>query len=169
MRDICIRTARAADAAQMIALLNPIIRAGNLTSMRDELSIEEQVEFIRNFPDAGVFNVAHHRDSGCVLGVQDVIPVVQTLDSATRVGSISSFVAMQAQRRGIGAALTRATVCKARILGFTAIQAHIRIDNTSALSFYESQGFQRVVSQLSAPTVNNHPTSTVVLECALGE
>jgi len=45
-----IRKVTEEDASAIVALLNPIIAAGKYTVMDEELSVDDQNDFIRNFP-----------------------------------------------------------------------------------------------------------------------
>jgi L-amino acid N-acyltransferase YncA len=125
-----------------VELLNPIILAGKYTIMDEELTVDEQIDFIRGFPDRGIYNVAISNDSQKVLGIQDVVP--RTTDSHTynHVGEISTFVSLDFHRNGIGRSLSKVTFKEAKERGFLKICATIRADNQEAVSFYLSQGFR---------------------------
>jgi L-amino acid N-acyltransferase YncA len=143
-----IRPATLADAPAIIEVLNPIIRLGDLTAMDQPLSVEAQVAWMRAFPPNGVFLVAACIDTGRVLGLQDASPLPSGAPSLT--AEVSTFVALNAQRLGIGRALTRATLLAAATLGLRTLTATIRADNPLALAFYQSQGF-RIIG-----TIHNH-------------
>lgn len=136
-----VRAARLEDAAAMVALLNPIIAAGNYTILQGPLSVEDQVAFIRRFPERGVFHVAVCEATGRVLGMQDVEALSE--DPVFRhVGVIGTFVALDSLRQGVGRRLSEVTFRAARELGFTRLSATIRADNPRAVAFYRSQGFR---------------------------
>ena len=137
---LSIRTAREEDAQGMIEILNPIIQTGTETMMSDPLSLSDQVRFIREFPKAGVFNVAVCDQSHQILGLQDILPVVSEVRS--EVGEISTFVSINARRQGVGRQLTQVTRQIARDRGFTQINATIRAGNSQAICFYQDQGFR---------------------------
>lgn len=138
---LVIRPVREGDAASILSVLNPIIRTGLYSKMTEELSAAEQADFIRSFPVQGVFNVALERDSGRLLGLQDVIPIPQTDSGYGHIGEISTFVALTLQRMGIGGSLSRTTFQAAGALGFERLRATIRADNSGAIAFYQKQGF----------------------------
>lgn len=146
--NVWIRPATESDAPAMVALLNPIIRAGGLTIMDREIDVAEQRAFLRGFPDAGVFNVATDRTSGRLLGMQDVMPTGQT----PTIGAISTFVALDRLRQGIGAALTDFTLHGAAQRGYTRLRAVILAANTGAIAFYQRMGFT-VIPQLRADSI----------------
>jgi L-amino acid N-acyltransferase YncA len=135
-----IRTAREDDAESIVELLNPIIRAGTYTIMAEQLSVDDQIDYIGGFPERGVYNVAVCDDSRRVLGIQDVRPA-STEEALKHVGEISTFVALALRRNGIGRGLSRATFEAAKGRGFRKLMATIRADNPHAVSFYRRQGF----------------------------
>lgn len=135
-----VRIVTAADAAAIIELLNPIILAGIYTVMDEPFAVEDQIEFIRSFPSGGVYHIAVDSKSQKALGIQDVMPL-STSAVFKHVGEISTFVALDAQRQGIGQSLCRATFKAAKERGFLKLRATVRGDNPRALSFYQSQGF----------------------------
>jgi L-amino acid N-acyltransferase YncA len=136
-----VRNVKEDDAQSIIELLNPIIRAGTYTIM-DQLSIDDQIDFIRNFPERGVFNVAvcHHNQK--ILGLQDIQPISIRTKALKHVAEISTFVALDSHRNGVGQSLSRATFQEAQAKGFLKISAMVRADNPQAVSFYQNLGFK---------------------------
>ena len=130
------------DAAAIVELLNPLIRAGTYTVMDEPVSVDEQIDFIRGFPERGVFNVAVRDADQRLLGLQDVVPIAPGSGAFEHVGVISTFVYLDSHGRGIGRNLSEATFPAAKKLGFIKISAAIRADNPRAVSFYLSQGFR---------------------------
>ena len=102
--EFSIRAAREEDAEAIVELLNPIIRAGLYTIMDEPLSVEDQIEFIREFPQRGVFHVAVSNDGQRVVGLQDVQPLSAEprMRAIRHVGDIATFVALDLRRNGIG-------------------------------------------------------------------
>jgi len=138
-----IRTVREEDAASIVELLNPIIQAGKYTILDKQLSVDDQIYFIRGFPERGIFYVAVCNDSQHVLGIQDIAPISAEWSSAFKhVGETSTFVSLASHRKGIGRSLSHATFRAAKERGFLKISATIRADNAQAVSFYLSQGFR---------------------------
>jgi L-amino acid N-acyltransferase YncA len=138
--ELRVREAREEDAEQIAAVLNPLIRAGTYTVIDEPIPVEEQREFIRTFPERGVFHVAVCDRSRQVLGLQDVVPLAESR-ALRHVGEISTFVAPTSHGSGIGKTLSRATFRAAAEVGFTKLMATIRADNPRAIAFYLSQGF----------------------------
>lgn len=139
---ITIRRVKETDAAAIVALLNPIIQAGKYTAMSETFSAADQLDFIRNFPEHGLYHIAVD-DASHTLGIQDVMPI-STSDVFRHVGEISTFVALGSQRQGVGGSLCRATFETAKELGYLKLRATVRGDNPQALTFYRSQGFELI-------------------------
>ena len=137
-----IRAVTEEDAGSIIDLLNPIIEAGTYTVMEGPLSLQDQLDYIRNFPPRGVFNVAACNSSGTILGIQSIEPISAGTTAFRHVAEISTFVSLTHHGKGIGEALSKATFQAARAQGFTKICATVRSDNPGAISFYRSLGFE---------------------------
>jgi L-amino acid N-acyltransferase YncA len=142
--EFSVRPVREDAAASIVGLLNPLIRAGKYTVMDEPVSVDEQIDFIRGFPERGVFNVAVGDAGQRLLGLQDVVPVSPGSGAFGHVGVISTFVSLGSHGRGIGRTLSEATFRAAKELGFVKISATIRADNPRAVSFYLRQGFRIV-------------------------
>ena len=78
-------------------------------------------------------------ERGRILGFQYVEPHPGL---AARHLRIASYVLPGETGIGIGSALFKATAAAARTLGYTAIIAVIRTDNTGGLAYYQSRGFE---------------------------
>ena len=140
--EFSIRSVREEDARSIIEALNPIIAAGRYTIMDELLSMEEQIDFIRGFPERGVFNVAVSAANQEILGLQSVEPLPVSVSAFRHVGEISTFVSLASRRNGVGQSLSQATFKGAKEQGFLKICAMIQADNPQAVSFYLSQGFK---------------------------
>jgi L-amino acid N-acyltransferase YncA len=139
--EFSIRTVREEDAGSIVELLNSIIRAGKYTIMDVPFSVDDQLDFIRKFPERGVYNAAVSDDNQGAIGLQDVQPVSAKVNALRHVGEISTFVSLALRREGIGRSLSHATFGGAREQGFLKLTATIRADNPDAVAFYESLGF----------------------------
>jgi len=162
---VTVRAAREEDAAGIAAVLNPIIEAGVYTVMDAPITVEEQAAFIREFPAAGVYNVAVSRENGRVLGLQDVFPRPAPF---AHLGEISTFVALGAHGSGIGRALSLATFRRARESGFHKLCASIRADNPGAVAFYRRQGFRVIGTAREHARVGERYVDEVLAERILG-
>lgn len=78
-------------------------------------------------------------DTGTLLGFQYFIPKDTLPDDAC---DIATFVRLGQTGLGIGSRLFDATTKAARALGYRWINATIRADNESGLTYYQSRGFE---------------------------
>lgn len=159
---ITIRRVQETDAAAIVALLNPIIQAGIYTAMPETFSTADQLDFIRNFPERGIYHLATDT-AAHVLGIQDVMPI-STSDVFRHVGEISTFVALDSQKQGVGGSLCRATFETAKELGYLKLRATVRGDNPHALTFYRSQGFEFIGVAKAHAFLNGKYIDEVLLE-----
>ena len=133
-----IRPAVDADTEGMRTLLNEIIRVGGTTAITNEMSPDEMREwFISGEKVASCF-VAVDSD-GTIVGFQ----------SLSKSGSlpagwvdIATFASRSRQKSGVGSALFAHTREAATKLGFTAINATIRVVNEGGLAYYSRMGFE---------------------------
>ena len=145
--DLTIRPIAIADAAAVIAMLNPIILDGRYTSLVCPLSVMDEVEFIRSLPPNSICHVAVESKTKVVVGIQDVLPQVVDF-AATDVGEISTFVSLDFHRCGIGQRLSLKTFSAAKELGYKKLLATIRSDNSRAIEFYQSLGFRNLTTRV---------------------
>lgn len=162
--EFSVRTVREEDAESIIELLNPIIQAGGYTIMDEQLSVDDQLDFIRGFPKQGVFNVAVCNESQEIVGIQDVAPISTGSNAFKHVGEISTFVSLNLRRQGIGRRLSQATFREARAQGFLKICATVRADNLQAVSFYLSQGFRIIGTAQKHALVRGRYVDEILLE-----
>ena len=159
-----IRRVREEDAASIVELLNPIIQAGVYTIIDEPVSVDDQIRFIREFPQRGVYHAAIHGDGHQVLGIQDVQPISMEANALKHVGEISTFVRLDSHRSGIGRSLSHATFQAAREQGFLKIRATIRADNQQAVSFYMSQGFDVIGAAQKHASVGGRYIDEILME-----
>jgi L-amino acid N-acyltransferase YncA len=159
-----IRGVREEDAASIVDLLNPLIEARIYTIMDEPVSLQGQIAFLRAFPERGVYHAAVLRDSGQVLGIQDVVPFRAGETRFEHIGEISTFVRLGSHRRGVGRNLSRATLAEARERGFLKIVATIRVDNPMAVAFYESQGFRVIGTARRHALVRGEYVDEILME-----
>jgi L-amino acid N-acyltransferase YncA len=164
-----IRRAQAEDAESIADLLNPIIQAGTYTVMDAPITVEDQLSFIRRFPERGVYHVAVWNDDHSVVGIQDIQAVAPETNALRHVGEISTFVSLELQRSGIGGELTRATLEQAEDLGFRKIMATIRADNPDAVAFYERQGFEMVGTLRDHACLGGQYIDEILMERFIGQ
>jgi L-amino acid N-acyltransferase YncA len=144
MIDIVVREARPDDAEAIVALFNPVIESGKYSVLDTSLSVEDEREFILRFPERGIFHVAQDRQSGKLVGFQNLEPFATFTHAFDHVGVIATCVDLEHRHRGIGRQLFAATFEAARRKGYEKIFTYVRADNPTALAAYLKQGFRIV-------------------------
>ena len=122
----------------MRTLLNEIIRVGGTTAITNELSTDEMREWLISGEAVVSCFVAVDSD-GEIVGFQSL----NTYDSLL-VGwvDIATFSSRSRHKSGVGSALFAHTRKAATTLGFTAINASIRVVNEGGLAYYSRMGFE---------------------------
>ena len=95
-----IRDVRIEDAEDIAAILNPIIAARCYTALDTPVTVEQEREFIRNFPVRGIFLVAVDTTSNRIAGFQDVSPFADFTHAFDHVGVIGTYVDLERRRQG---------------------------------------------------------------------
>jgi L-amino acid N-acyltransferase YncA len=139
-----IRDVRIEDAAEIAAILNPIITARCYTALDTPVTIEQEREFIRTFPARGVFLVAIDAASNRMVGFQDVSPFGAFTHAFDHVGVIGTYVNLERRREGIATRLFAATFDAACRKGYEKFFTYVRADNDAGLQTYLRQGFRIV-------------------------
>ncbi|WP_017220093.1 GNAT family N-acetyltransferase [Moritella dasanensis] len=139
---LTIRDVQQADAQAIMNILNPIIEAGLYTILDTPFSLEEEEQFIQDFPERGVFNVAVNSAESTIVGFQNVEPFATYTHAFDHVGIIGTYVDSSYRRQGIASSLFNATFELARSKGYEKLFAYVRDDNKDALSIYLKQGFE---------------------------
>ncbi len=134
---ITTRRAGALDAREMTDLLNEIIAVGGTTAIATPVAVEDLQARIAGDPRA-IWHVAE-TETGEIVGFQWVEPHAE---HGPEVGEIATFAKIGKTGLGIGSALFRATEAAARQAGYDWINANIRADNDSGLTYYQSRGFE---------------------------
>ena len=165
---VIVRPALEEDAPQMVDLLNGLISQGRYTVMDEPVGLREQVDFIRAFPDRGVFHLAVCPTGQEVLGMQDVQPLSAPHRAFSHVGEVSTFVRPDAQGVGVGGSLCRATFEAVRERGFRKILATVRADNPRAVAFYLGQGFRVIGTAQQHAYVGGNYVDEVLMEKLVG-
>ena len=141
---IRIRDVRIEDAEEILAILNPIIAARCYTAMDTPFTVEVEREFIRTFPDRGIFLVAVDAASSRIVGFQNVSPFEKFTHAFDHVGIVGTYVDLDRRRQGIASALFAATFAAARRKGYEKFFTYVRADNDAGLNTYLRHGFRIV-------------------------
>lgn len=134
---ITIRPAQPADAENMSALLNQIIEIGGTTALLTPQTPEDLRDWMGKHGARASWHVAVD-ETGRILGQQSAEPHEKLPHDAA---DIASFVHIDAVGKGVGTSLFAATCTRIRTLGYTWLNASIRSDNASGLSYYTKMGF----------------------------
>jgi len=139
-----VRQAVPSDAAEMVHLLNEIIRIGGTTAQQSLFDEDRMLHHYLAPPN----NVACHvaLEGKTLLGFQalewSVADQDGKFDRPADWAYIASFVKDGQQGKGIGFKLFDATKEVAVKQGVKAIDATIRADNAPGLAYYEKMGFR---------------------------
>jgi L-amino acid N-acyltransferase YncA len=137
-----IREATPDDAEGIVRVLNPIIAARVYTVLDTPFTVEAEREFIRQFPQRGIFHVAVDRRNQRIVGFQNMEPIASFTRAFDHVGSIGTFVDLDCRRQGVAARLFHMTFTAAVRKGFEKAFTFVRSDNPAALETYLKQGFR---------------------------
>ena len=137
-----IRDAAPEDADGIVAILNPIIAARVYTVLDTPVSVDAEREFIRRFPERGVFHVAVDRSNDSVVGFQNLEPIATYTRAFDHVGSLATCVKLDHRRQGIASRLFLATFAAALRKGYEKAFTFVRADNPGALETYLRHGFR---------------------------
>ena len=134
---LAVRAASADDVGGMRTLLNEIIRVGGTTAITNELSPDEMREWFISGEDVISCFVAVDSD-GAIAGFQSLIKY-DSLPAGWV--DIATFARRSRHKSGVGTALFARTRETASKLGFSAVNASIRIDNVGGLAYYSRMEF----------------------------
>ncbi len=138
-----IREARPEDAAQIVAVFNPIIETGLYTAFDAPFTEEAERRYIEGLSDRAVFLVAEPV-GGPIVGFQSMEPFAAYTRGFDHVGVLGTYVDLAWRRRGVAKRLFAATFEAARRKGYEKIFTYVRADNPTALAAYLGQGFRIV-------------------------
>lgn len=132
-----VRHAEETDAAAMADILNGLIAAGGTTALQTPYAPDAMWQWVQAHLGRSAWHVAEAED-GQILGFQLAEPHAKLPDDAI---DIASFARIGAGGQGVGAKLFEATSEACRSMGYRWINASIRSDNRSGLTYYSRMGF----------------------------
>jgi L-amino acid N-acyltransferase YncA len=154
---LTIRPAHDADIEGMRTLLNEIIRVGGTTAITNELSIDEMREwFISGEAVVSCF-VAVDSD-GAIVGFQS-LSKYDNLPAGWV--DVATFASRSRHKSGVGSALFARTFEAASKLGFSAINATIRVVNEGGLAYYSRMGFATYLVEEGDPQAQGRVSNRV--------
>ena len=158
-----IRDVQVTDAKGITEVLNPIIDEGLYTILDRTFTCEEEVAFIKHFPENGIFTVAESEDS-MIAGFQNVEPFASYTKAFDHVGIIGTFVDANFRRQGVAKKLFQLTFERAKEKGYEKLFAYVRADNERALATYINQGFYVVGTAKKHARINGQYIDEVLIE-----
>ena len=136
-----IRKATPDDAGGVAAVLNGAILGGSPTLLDTPFSVEDERAYIEALPARGFIHVAETPEDG-IVGFQTVVPWSEFVTTAhDHVATMGTYVDAGSRRRGVGAALARASFAAALDLGYEKIFTDLRADNLASLGYHLALGF----------------------------
>ena len=162
--DRLVREVRLDDAEAIVRILNPIIEAKVYTAFDTLFTVEYERDYILNFPQRGVFNVAIRHQDERVLGFQSMEPFATYTHAFDHVGVLGTYVDLACRRQGISRSLFRATLEAARGKGYEKIFTFVRADNLAALVTYLKQDFSIVGTARRQAKVNGTYVDEIIIE-----
>ncbi len=135
---IRIVAASSLHVGEMAALLNEIILIGGTTAISKPVSNADIQSWMQRAQARSAWHVAED-ENGTVIGFQWIEPADYLPDDAAE---IATFAKTGKTGIGIGSKLFEQTEAAARRLGYAWINANIRADNESGLTYYQSRGFE---------------------------
>jgi L-amino acid N-acyltransferase YncA len=139
--EISVRDVEPSDAAALVRILNPIIKAQRYTVLDMPVNVETEFDYIIDFPDRGIWKVAVREPDRTIVGFQVLEPYASYTRAFDHVGTLGTYVDLELRRQGIARRLFAATFDAARYKGFEKIFTFVRADNPAALQTYLGQGF----------------------------
>ena len=162
-----IRDVRVEDAAEIAAILNPIIEARTYTALDTPVTVDLERDFIRTFPSRGIFLVAVDTATDRIAGFQDVSPFADFTHAFDHVGVIGTYVDLELRRQGIATRLFEATFDAARRKGYEKFFTYVRSDNEAGLKTYLRQGFRIVGKAERQAKIDRRYIDEVIIEKAI--
>ena len=158
-----IRPAVDPDTEGMRTLLNEIIRVGGTTAIANELSPDEMREWFISGEKVVSCFVAVDAD-GAIAGFQS-LSKYDSLPAGWV--DIATFSSRSRHKSGVGSALFAHTRKAATKLGFTAINASIRVVNEGGLAYYSRMGFETYLVEDGDPQAQGRVLNRVHKRYAL--
>ena len=128
-----LRAGTIRDAAEVVALLNRIIRDQDGTALSTPVSVEEETAFLTELLQAGFLMLATQNER--LLSFQSVNRL------SREVGEIGTFVAREARGRGTGRRLLEGVSEWAICQDISTLIAEVAVNNAAGLQAYRAWGF----------------------------
>jgi len=162
--DMHIREVRSDDAEAIVGILNPIIESGAYSAFDTPFTVEAEREFIRSFPQRGVFHMAEDPRDHRAVGFQTLEPYATYTHAFDHVAVIATFVDLGCRRRGVGGRLSEVAFESAGGKGYEKMFTFVRADNPEALQFYLKLGFRVVGTAQRQARIGSNYVDEVIIE-----
>lgn len=162
---LTVRPTVNADTEGMCSLLNEIIRVGGTTAITKELSPDEMRDWFISGETVVSCFVAVDSD-GAIAGFQS-LSTYGSLPAGWV--DIATFASRSRHKSGVGSALFARTREAASKLGFSAINATIRVVNEGGLAYYSRMGFTTYLVEEGDPQAQGRVFNRVHKRFDLGQ
>jgi L-amino acid N-acyltransferase YncA len=159
-----VRNVQPEDAEAVAGILNSIIETGIYTALDTPFTTEAEREFISNFPQRGIFQVAVEPEKERIVGFQNVEPFATYTHAFDHVGIIGTYVDNTVRRQGVASSLFQATFEAMTEKGYEKVFAYVRGDNLAALATYLKQGFRIIGSAQRHAKINGRYVDEILIE-----
>lgn len=142
--DIIIRQAVPDDAKAVASVLNSVILEGQYTALTNTFTEEDERVFIKGLCPRSAMFVAETDNQ--IVGIQVIEPdgLARYTDSMRHVATIGTWIDANFRGHRIGRSLAEASFRFASVKNFKKIAIQVLADNTPALRFYGSLGFEKI-------------------------
>ena len=157
-KTIRLQTRKASEnnSKDLCQILNEIIAIGGTTGFENILSESEFESVFINGP--GLISCFLAENNGLILGFQSLS---HHPDLPSGWADIATFARVNPKVRGVGTSLFEATLAFARHLDIETINATIRADNKSGLSYYSKMGFNDYSISKQIPLQDGTPVDRI--------
>jgi L-amino acid N-acyltransferase YncA len=152
------------DAEEIVSILNPIIESGAYTVLDSPVTVDFEREFIRNFPERGLFYAAIDEPGERIVGFQNIEPFAAYTNAFYHVGIIATYVNPSYRRQGVGQRLAEVVFENAGARGYEKLFTYVRADNAGALAFYSKLGFHIVGTAKKQARIGKRYVDEIIIE-----
>jgi L-amino acid N-acyltransferase YncA len=152
------------DAEEIVGILNPIIESGAYTVLDSPVTADIEREFIRNFPERGLFYAALGEHGSRIIGFQNIEPFAAYTNAFDHVGIIATYVNLSNRGQGVGRRISEVVFENAGAKGYEKLFTYVRADNAGALAFYSKLGFRIVGTAHKQAKIGQKYLDEVIIE-----
>jgi len=165
MSDLIIRRATIDDAESIVAIWEVIATEKRYSAVNRPFTREEERAYIASLTDReGVFLAEL---VGRTAGFQSIARWAGYTPSFDHVAELGTFVLPEYRRRGIGQALTEATLTFCREQSYEKLVIYVRASNQGAQAFYRKMGFSSIGVLTRQVKIDEQYDDEIVMEMFL--